>query len=68
MGWVMTHAEFAKHLDIATAIVAKWPKWKQNILGEYGKQFRATPRMPVRNNTMTDQQQTKVELIGKDIG
>lgn len=42
-------AHFRKHLENASAIVATWPLWKQNILDISQSPTVKTPRKPVNN-------------------
>lgn len=42
--------EFLAHLNRASAIVATWPKWKQNLLEDSSKPFCDVPRTPVDNS------------------
>lgn len=46
----MNDEEFEKHLKAASAIVATWPKWKQNILADSSKPMMSEPRTPVDNS------------------
>lgn len=50
----MSNEEFAKQLEIADAMVASWPLWKQNILESMSKSTVSVPRDPVDNKSEDD--------------
>ncbi len=45
----MSQQEFREQFAIATALVASWPAWKQNILENSSKPTVSVPRIPVDN-------------------
>ena len=53
----MSQEEFKKQFDIASALVATWPVWKQNILEYSSKPTVSVPRTPVDNQRAAGESQ-----------
>jgi hypothetical protein len=49
----MSQEEFKKQFEIASALVATWPVWKQNILEYSSKPTVSVPRTPVDNQRVS---------------
>jgi hypothetical protein len=52
----MSQEEFREQYALASAQIATWPVWKQNILETYASPTVAVPRTPVDNGRIPDEQ------------